>query len=163
MLAGDLRTGDAAETLEFAYLAHEQQRFAVASGLFDRAFEIQPKLADDRNASNRYNAACSAALAAAGQGRGEPPLDEAARSRLRLRAYQHLEIDLADLSKALRLGQPAEKGQILQTLAHWKVNPDLAGIRAPEALTQLPEPERKNWQALWTEVDSLLRLTATNR
>ena len=159
--AGDIRAGDAAEMLEFAYLAHDRQRFAGASRLFERAFKIQPSLADDRNASNRYNAACSAALAAAGQGRDEPPLDEPARSRLRLRAYQYLKLDLAVWSEVLRLSRPSEKAQLQQTLAHWKVDPDLAGIRAPEVLSQLPEPERNNWQALWTEVDSLLRPSTT--
>jgi tetratricopeptide (TPR) repeat protein len=161
VLAGAVRTEDAAETLEFAYLAHDQQRFAGASRLFERAFEIQPKLADDRTSSNRYNAACSAALAAAGQGRDEPPLDEAARSRLRHSAYQYLKVDLAAGSEALRLSQPLEKARLQQTLAHWKVDPDLSGIRAPEVLAQLPELERNNWQALWTEVDSLLRPSTT--
>ncbi len=108
VLDGKAHPKDAAETLEFAYLAHEQQRFAAASRLFDRAFEIEPRLAEDRNSSNRYNAACAAALAASGQGRDEPPLDERARSRLRRQAYLRLEADLAGL-EALRIGQPFEK------------------------------------------------------
>ncbi len=163
VLRGDVRTADAAETLEFAYLAHDQQRFAGASRLFDRAFEIQPGLAGDRTASNCYNAACSAALAAAGHGRDEPPLDEAAASRLRHRAFEHLKRDLAAWSEVFRHGQPSERGQLQQTLAHWKVDPDLAGIRAPDALAQLPQPERNDWQALWAEVDALLRTSATRQ
>jgi serine/threonine-protein kinase len=163
VLGGDAPTADAAEALELAYIAHDRQRFAGASRLFDRAFQIDSRLADDLNASNRYNAACSAALAAAGRGRDEPRLDDAAKARLRLRAYRALERDLAAWSQALRRAQPSEKSQIHRFLAHWKVDPDLEGIREPEVLAKLPEPERNNWQALWTEVDSLLRPDARRR
>ena len=46
---------------------------------------------------------------------------------------------------------------IVQTLQHWKVDTDLAGGRDPDALARLPEPQRKDWQALWAQVDELLR------
>jgi hypothetical protein len=35
--------------------------------------------------------------------------------------------------------------------------PVLAGVRDPAALANLPEPERQLWQALWQEVEGLLR------
>ena len=44
----------------------------------------------------------------------------------------------------------------MQTLGHWKVDMNMAGVRDPEALAKLPEPERKEWQSLWSDVDSLL-------
>ena len=155
-LDGKAQPRDAAETLEFAYLAHEQQRFAAASRLFDRAFAIEPKLAQDRNRSNRYNAACAAALAASGEGRDAPSLDKVARDRLRRQAHHLLKADLAAL-EPFRKGQPFERAQLQRTLSHWKVDTDLASLRSPQALAQLPEPDRRDWKALWDEVDSLLR------
>ena len=43
-----------------------------------------------------------------------------------------------------------------QTLAHWKRDRDLAGIREPAELAKLPEAERTAWQALWAEVEDRL-------
>ncbi|CAN5916676.1 hypothetical protein BH23PLA1_BH23PLA1_33860 [soil metagenome] len=41
-------------------------------------------------------------------------------------------------------------------MSHWQQDSDLAGVREPDALAALPEPERAEWQALWAEVDRLL-------
>jgi hypothetical protein len=35
--------------------------------------------------------------------------------------------------------------------------PVLAGVREPAGLANLPEPERQTWQAIWQEVEGLLR------
>jgi hypothetical protein len=45
----------------------------------------------------------------------------------------------------------------LRMLRQCKIDSDLAGVRDPDALARLPEPDRKDWQALWVEVDELLR------
>ena len=34
----------------------------------------------------------------------------------------------------------------------WQTDRDLASVRGPEALAQLPEKERKAWSALWEHV-----------
>jgi hypothetical protein len=57
--------------------------------------------------------------------------------------------------KVLSHAQAVEKGQVL---GHWKVDPELKGLRDPEALARLPEPERLGWLALWGEVDALIAL-----
>jgi hypothetical protein len=41
-------------------------------------------------------------------------------------------------------------------LAHWRRDPDLAGVRDPDALAALPGEERDGWRALWDEVDRRL-------
>ena len=46
--------------------------------------------------------------------------------------------------------------RLVQTLKQRKVDTNLAAVRDPEALAKLPEPERKEWQSLWSDVDSLL-------
>jgi hypothetical protein len=45
----------------------------------------------------------------------------------------------------------------VQALRDWLIDPALAGVRAPAALARLPEAERAGWQALWADVDALIR------
>ena len=53
-------------------------------------------------------------------------------------------------------GDANSRASLVQTLGHWKVDVNLAGVRDPEALAKLPEPERKEWQSLWGDVEALL-------
>jgi hypothetical protein len=39
-------------------------------------------------------------------------------------------------------------------MRRWQKDPDLAGIRDPVTLAQLPEGERKECEALWAEVQA---------
>ncbi len=78
----------------------------------------------------------------------------AGRSAMRRRACDWLEAERAAWSSALRHGPPEDRARIQATLRHWKQDPDLAGIRAPEALARLPEPERQRWQARWAQADA---------
>ena len=52
--------------------------------------------------------------------------------------------------------QTLANATISQTLAQWKQDSDLAGIRDDKELAKLPETERKEWQRLWAEVQALL-------
>lgn len=54
--------------------------------------------------------------------------------------------------------QERMRAAVAAALRRWKADPDLAGVREPEALAKLPEPERKKWQALWADVDRTLAL-----
>ena len=67
----------------FAQMAYDRKHFAIATRLWSEAAETDPKLAADREAQHRYNAACAAALASAGQGRDAPRPDAATKSKLR--------------------------------------------------------------------------------
>ena len=107
------------------------------------AFQAQPNLADNMQFQHRYNAACAAALAGCGQGKDEPPLDEAAKARWRKQAIDWLKADLAAWSKILDKGPPQARPFIDKTLQHWKADPDLAGMREEAALGKLPEDEQK--------------------
>jgi serine/threonine-protein kinase len=46
---------------------------------------------------------------------------------------------------------------VLQAVTLWRSNPDLAGLREPADLNRLSADERKDCQALWEEVDRVLR------
>jgi hypothetical protein len=52
--------------------------------------------------------------------------------------------------------------ELAETLAYWKVDRDLEGIRSVAELAKLPERERSTWRALWAEVDALLRRAAAS-
>ena len=124
--------------------------------LYADAFAADPKAAGDLKASHRYNAACVASLAAAGQGEGAATLNDNERTRLRKQALDWLRADLALRTKQLESGQPADRAEFRRAMQHWQRDSDLAGLRDEAPLAKLPEAERKAWQALWGEVRALL-------
>jgi len=155
LLKGDDKPKDAAEGLAFAQLCYDQSRYAAAARLWESALAANPKLADDRQTGHRYNAACAAALAAAGKGKDEPAIDDA-KAKLRVQARDGLKAELVAWTKVLETGPAQTKAAVVHTLQHWQEDRDLAGIRDPEALEKLPDGERKDWRDLWAEVRALL-------
>ena len=155
LVKGDDRPRDNTELLALARLCYDTKRHAAAARFWAEAVVSDPRLAEDRQAQHRYEGACAAALAAAGAGKDEPSVDDSARAKLRAQAMEWLKAELAAWSRVLDAGSPKEKEMVAQTLAHWKVDADLAGIRDPEALSKLPEAEQKSWRALWADVEGL--------
>jgi hypothetical protein len=158
VLRGEDRPADADEGIGFARLCQlkSKQLFAASARFYDAAFAERPGLAEDLKQGHRYNAACAAARAASGQGKDDPPPDEADRDRWRRKALDWLGADLKLRSGQLDTGTGAARAEVAQKLRHWKGDPDLAGVRDPEELAKLPEAERAEWQALWADVDRLL-------
>jgi eukaryotic-like serine/threonine-protein kinase len=138
---------------------HKRQFFAASAAVWSAGFAADPKLAEDMKAQNRYNAACSAAMAAAGKGIEKPPLDEQAKTRWRKQALDWLGADLAYWAKQAESSEPEARARIGQALQHWTKDSDLAGIRVEEAVNQLAEDEQRACLALWKEVDRLLKKT----
>src|SRR5262249_37507149 len=124
--------------------------------LWADALANNPGLGDDRRALHRYNAACAAALAGTGRGKEEPSPDGAARAKLRGQALGWLEAELATWRKRLGSGKAEDHERVARTLAHWKEDPDLAGLRGEKALVKLPEAERPALRRLWADIDGLL-------
>src|SRR5262249_23260112 len=118
------------------------------------------KLGDDRQKQYRYHSACSAALAAAGQGQGEPPLDDAAKAKLRGQALGWLKADLAAWSNLLTSGPPQARPTLVKALSHWQKPPDRAGLRDREAMANLSAQEQKAFAQLWADVAALLKKAA---
>jgi hypothetical protein len=65
--------------------------------------------------------------------------------------------EVATQAQRLSSVSPAEATAARQVLETLLDLPVLAGVRDPAALAELPEPERQEWQALWQEVEGLLR------
>ncbi len=131
--------------------------FAASAAIWAAGFAADPTLAQDMQAQKRYLAASAAALASAGQGIDQPPLDELARSRWRKQALDWLNADLAYWSKEAETGVPQSAALARKTLQNWRVDRDLASVRDESHLKRLPQDEQKAWQAFWASVAALLR------
>jgi tRNA A-37 threonylcarbamoyl transferase component Bud32 len=90
-------------------------------------------------------------------GEAVPPAFEDTRAQFRQQAWALLRAEVAAQARRLSGGSPAEATAARQVLEGLRGLPVLAGVREPAALARLPEPERQTWQALWQEVEGLLR------
>src|SRR5262249_13478596 len=151
---GQSQPRDAAETVALAQLCQIYKRCHAAATRFYRdALSAQPALSAEQAAGCRYQGACSAAQAGTGLGRDASSLDEKDRTRLRSQALKWLQENLAAKSATQTPQEPH------RDLKRWLADPDLAGLRDPEALAKLPEAERQQWQKLWAEVARRLEQT----
>ncbi len=146
-----------AEKLVFADLYSDRKQFAAAARYCAEALAAEPKLAESRKDQHRYTAACCAALAASGQDKDEPHPSEDARAKLRGQVLESLRAELAAWATTLAAADPKVRNQFLFHVQHWKVDADLACIRDPEPLSKLSDAERKDWTALWADVDALIK------
>jgi tetratricopeptide (TPR) repeat protein len=103
------------------------------------------------------------ALSGAGQPKDDPPLDDAAKAIFRRRALIWLKAELTASTKRFEGSPPRDHSAIARTLEHWKQDPDLAAVREADSLVKLPADERKAWQTLWADVDSLLNRAPTTK
>src|SRR5262249_6313776 len=145
----------ATECLGLAYVCQAKHLHRAAARFYTEAFAAQPRLADALLAGHRYNAACSAALAAAGQGKDAANLADREGADLRNQALDWLRADL-NLWTRIAKDSPPVQAQMEQTLWHWQTDSDLAGVRDKEALAKLPPAEREAWTKLWADVADLL-------
>src|SRR5262249_53720703 len=154
---GTEKPANAVEQLEFAQLCLLKKHYGAAAHLFRDAFAADPKLAEDVRAGLRSHAACVAALASCGPGRDVDTLDDKERARWRRQALDWLRQDLTWWGKQLDNGDAQTNAHLRQRLQLWQGDPDLAGVRAQDALGRLPDEERKQWERLWSDVEALLR------
>ncbi len=157
LLRGDFKPATSEERFSLAELCYIKKQYRTSAGLYAGAFATDPKLADDLEAGHRYNAACEAALAGAGQGDDAAKLDETAKARLRKQALDWLRADLALWTKLNDTGPPASRSAVEPTMKHWQKDGDLAGIRDAAALAKLPAEERAACEKLWADVTALLK------
>jgi len=160
VLARKATPTDNRERLGLLEVCRLQRRHVAAARIYTDAFAADPKLAHDLKACHRYNAACSAALAAAGQGTDAGKLDEQEHSRRRQQALAWLRADLDLWTKRLQGGKAEDRRVVRATLEHWLRDPDIAGVRDADALKKLSAQEQKPWRKLWADVAELLKPAA---
>jgi eukaryotic-like serine/threonine-protein kinase len=153
ILKGQDKPADAAERLELAELCHYKGLHVSSVRLYTEAFDADAKLAGDFQNVHRWRAACSAALAAAGQGKEAAKLDEEGQARLRRRALEWLRADLvARVAKQLKGGTAGGRSGLEAALRIWQTTPALAGVRDAGPLAALPSADRAGGQKLWADV-----------
>ena len=157
VLEGKATATDNRERLGLAEVCRLKRRYVAAARLYADAFTADPKLADDLKAGHRYNAACSAALAAAGQGSDADKLDDHEHRRLRQQALAWLRADLEQWAKRPEAGKPEDRQVMRAKLEHWQRDTDLASVRDADALQKLTAQEQEAWRKLWADVAELLK------
>jgi serine/threonine-protein kinase len=151
VLQGQDKPADAAEHFQFAELCRITRHYAAALRLYAGAFTANAELADDFEAGRRYNAACAAVLAAAGQDVDAATVGGTERTHQRRQALDWLQADLAAWAKA------PDRALVQRTLWHWQQDFDLASVRDQEALAKFPSAERDAWTKFWSDVADLLQ------
>ena len=155
---GEAMPGSADEWLALAkFCTAQKKRCATAARCYASAFSAEPKFAEQLDAALRYNAACSAARAAAGQSEDAANLDDKERTRLRRQALDWLRADLALRTKQVGSDKPADRAAGQQALRHWQQDAGLAGIRDAAALAKLPADAQKAFSKLWADVAAVLK------
>jgi serine/threonine-protein kinase len=158
VLQGKAEPKNAAERLDLAWVAVRPAKgqYVTAARLYAEAFAEHPGLADDQRVGHRYEAACAAALAAAGKGQGAAKLDARERARLRKQALAWLHAELRRWAGRLDAGTPGDRALVQRKLRYWQQDPDLAVLRDRMPLAGLDEDEAVGCKALWSEVAALL-------
>ena len=133
-----------------------KKRYVTAVQLYRQAFQADPALVLRRDLPRRYNAACAAALAAAGQGDDAAKLSDEEKARLRDQAHAWLRAELDDEASRQKAGDGRAVLNTDERLAHWRKDPDLATIRDAKPLAALPEPEQAEWRKFWADVEKHL-------
>jgi serine/threonine-protein kinase len=151
VLQGQDKPADAAEGFRFAELCSLKKQYAAAARLYADAFAADPRSADDLQAGHRYNAACFAAQAAAGQGTDATTVDGKRRTDLRRQALDWLRADLGVWAKV------PDRALVQRKLKHWQQDSDLASVREPDGLAKLPASERQAWTKFWSDVANLFQ------
>src|SRR5262249_11884539 len=151
LLQGKVKPADVAEYLQFAELCRLKKQYAAAARLSAAALAANPQSADDMKAGHCCNAACAAARAAEAQCTDAATLADKERADWRRQALDWLRADLAAWMRQAGGDKPEDRNTILRKLTQWEKEPDLAGVRDPGALGNLPEDERAAWRKFWAE------------
>jgi serine/threonine-protein kinase len=158
-LDGKYQPRDNDERLALLGACQFTNRTRAIARLYACTFAAAPAMLDDLAAGHRYNAARSAALAGCGQGADAIGLGEGEGKQWRDQARQWLQADLAARARALGDGPMAARGVARTALNRWRMDPDLACVRDLRELDKLTPDERKEYLALWAEVDAILART----
>jgi tetratricopeptide (TPR) repeat protein len=144
-----------AEASELARAARELGRHRAAASLFERALDRGPAAGEEAGSNDRWLAACSAALTAAGRGSEGADSTPEERARWRARAWQWLEEDLAALRVRCAAAAGEERERLVGELDPWLADGALRELRAGTETEPWSAAERERNQALWAAVRDL--------
>jgi hypothetical protein len=151
------------DLLELLLMCHTfKQYHATAAKLSVLVFAAKPELADDLDLGDRYEAARSALLAAAGRGRDPVKLTEQEKAKLRDQARTWLQADLAQWRKRLKARDLKRLPGLHVRLPDCQEDAAFATVHDPKALAHLSAVEQKDWAKLWAEVKQLGKELSAN-
>jgi len=156
ILSGEEQPASDRERAEYADVCQKKRRFAAAARLYQEAITASPDLVVSPVNGLRYAAACAAAQAGCGAGEDTAKLTDAERASLRKQALDWLRGDLDAWRRLLDKGPDKDPPVVAQKMQHLLRDPDFVGLRGPEALGQISEAERQQWQKLWADVADTL-------
>jgi tetratricopeptide (TPR) repeat protein len=163
---------DAEGKLDVADLCRVTRRFAASAKFYRETFLAKPTLVDDLTSQHRLHAAIAAVQASTktNPSKDDIHLDDAERARWRAQGLDWLRAQKDAFAKMITPPAPvtarptpavtgdspnlALARKTLDIMTHHR---DLACVRVEKELAKLPEPERKEWQAFWSEVAALLK------
>ncbi len=146
-----------AQRLEMAIFAFAQKhRPEIAVKWYEQAFKDEPECAEAIKEGHRYNATCASLLTASDQGPNSEKVDDAERARLQRQALDWLLADLAAWEKMTSNMPLAEITAVVQTLEHWKNDPDLASLRDEAMVKKLSMEDQELCRQLWAGHSELL-------
>jgi tetratricopeptide (TPR) repeat protein len=160
VLLGLVKPANAQEWIDYIQICRFKKLYAGAVQLSTSAFALHPNLLSDLTAQHRYNAACSAVLAAAGK--GKTTLDGREKARVQKQALDWLRADLSLYARYVN-EKPSYRELVGQRLQSWQQDPELASAREAQALRELTLTEREAWEKLWTDVGVLYQRTQTGK
>jgi serine/threonine-protein kinase len=149
---------DNEERLALIGICQASERHRAVARLYAGVFEAAPELMDDVRSGYRYYAARALAQAGCGVGTDAAGAEQEERARCRAQSREWLRADLTAFGRYLA-SSIRYREAISRTLTRWRADLDLACVRDPEALKNLPADERKEFQTLWADVDALLLRT----
>jgi hypothetical protein len=152
VLRGDLRARDNEDRLELIRHCDLYRWAGGAAKLYEEALAADPNLGPIRGELPCWQAARHAVLAGTGASEDDPPLDDAEKTRLRWRALDWMREEMNARAAQLASGRPEARRRAADFFGRYQNDPNMAGVRDPEAIDALLPDEREAWRAFWREV-----------
>jgi serine/threonine protein kinase/Flp pilus assembly protein TadD len=156
VLRGESPLAGVDERVDCAFVCFARRRYAASARFAAEALADGAKPSADFADTYRYNAVCSAARAARREGADAGQLSDRECARLREQALQWLRADLAVFARMVESDKPEACRLVRHRLRLWQRDHDLASVRDPAALAELPAPEQRACKRLWEEIATLL-------
>jgi tetratricopeptide (TPR) repeat protein len=153
IVKGERKPKSFLEGLQFGKLCRVKKHYRAAIRFYEQAYANDPVAAKKVAPINLLIFARTALLASAGRGSDPPP--EAKRPKYRAKALALLQKFAKTQNDVLEKNFNASRYSCQINIRVLLQHKDLASARPP-ALNNFPEGERKEWEAFWNEVDTLL-------
>jgi serine/threonine protein kinase/tetratricopeptide (TPR) repeat protein len=148
VLRGEMTPTNREEQIACAQLCFDRTQYGASARFWSDALQLATDFDENATVDYRYDAAAAATLAGLGRGADADVLDEPQRAHWRGWALAWLREDF----HGIRNGQ----GPAVQRVQRWLNQPDLAVLRDPAAVAELPTAEQAFYKELWAEVQAFL-------